>query len=386
VGYRILGRTARDAAAAIGKKPSRGSIFGQRPSYHGGPDPGCAGTLADWMGPPVFIWEGVLSRLSEERYASMPAVRAPASQATQPLDVGQLRWILIGGTVILALLLWVFWHFFNAQFRAAIKQQADWGHTLVIPLIAGYLVYLNREKLLAKPFKTTWIGLVPIVLGTAWYMFCWLGPVTLRHHNLLGAGVSLTIFGLVLLFCGFRATVSLLVPLLYLCIFGQRVSDKLMTYVTFPLQDVAARGSWLVLNLIGVDTDRVGNILTVWDDGEAKNLNIAEACSGMRMLMAFMALGVAMAYIGFKRWWQRVTLVLLGVPTAIAVNILRVATLGVLMLFDTDFAAGDFHTFIGLLWLVPALLIYLGIMWILRHIAVEAPQTANAAGGDPADE
>jgi exosortase len=134
----------------------------------------------------------------------------------------------------------------------------------------------------------------------------------------------------------------------------------------------------VVLNLIGIDTDRTGNILTVWDNGVARPLNIAEACSGMRMLMAFLALGVAMAYTGFKRTWQRITLVLLGIPTAIVVNVLRVTTLSMLILFDADFAAGDFHTFIGLLWLVPAFLMYLGLMWILRHLVIEEPALAAA--------
>jgi exosortase len=139
------------------------------------------------------------------------------------------------------------------------------------------------------------------------------------------------------------------------------------------MQDITAKGSWVFLNLIGVDTDRTGNILTVWDNGVSRPLNIAEACSGMRMLMAFLALGVAMAYTCLRQTWQQVVFVLLGIPTAIFVNILRVATLAVLSLFDTNFAAGDFHTFIGLLWLVPAFLMYLGLLWILRHLVVEEP-------------
>ena len=436
------------------------------------------------------------------------------------LDAGQLRGLAIGGAIVLGLMLWLFWHFFARQFRIAIHHQADWGHTLVIPLIAGYFVFLNRHRLLAtgfkttwvglipmvlgtawymfcwlgpitlrhhnlqgaglsltlfgivllffgfratsyllfpllylcvfgqgvsdrlmnyvtfplqditargsfvflylidldierrgniltiyddgvaKPlnvaeacsgmrmlvaqrdraepaehvprrFKTTWVGLIPMVLGTAWYMFCWLGPITLRHHNLQGAGLSLTLFGIVLLFFGFRATSYLLFPLLYLCVFGQGVSDRLMNYVTFPLQDITARGSFVFLYLIDLDIERRGNILTIYDDGVAKPLNVAEACSGMRMLVAFLALGVAMAYTGFKHFWQRVILVLMGVPIAIFVNILRVATLAMLSLVDSNFTAGDFHTFIGLLWLVPALLIYLGMIWILRHLIIE---------------
>ncbi len=287
------------------------------------------------------------------------------------VGAAQLRGLLIGGGILTALVVFVFWDFFESQIRFAVKQQADWGHTVIIPLIAGYFIYLKRRELLAIPFRTTWVGLVPVVVGVAWYVVCWLGPPTLRHHNLQGAGLSITLFGLVLLFFGFSAMTMLWFPLLYMCIFGQTVSAKLMTYVTYPMQDLTAKGSWVVLNLVGVDTDRSGNILTVWDNGVAKPLNIAEACSGMRMLMAFMALGVAMAYTGLKRFWQRATLVLLGIPTAIFVNILRVVTLAILSRYDTNFAAGDFHTFIGLLWLVPAFMMYLGLQWILGQLVVE---------------
>ena len=310
--------------------------------------------------------------------SSIPREPHPAAAlvagGTRPIEVGaaQLRWLVIGGVVLTAMVGFVFWDFFESQIRSAVKYQADWGHTMIIPLIAGYLVYHKRHDLLAIPFRTTWVALIPVVVGVGWYVVCWLGPPALRHHNLQGAGLTLTLFGLVLLFFGFRAMTVLWFPLLYMCVFGQSISDKLMTYVTYPMQDLTARGAWVVLNLIGLDTDRSGNILTVWDNGvKMPPLNIAEACSGMRMLMAFMALGVAMAYTGLKHFWQQATLILLGIPTAIFVNILRVVTLAMLSLYDTDFAAGDFHTFIGLLWLGPAFMMYLGIQWILRQLVVE---------------
>ena len=307
------------------------------------------------------------------------AARIAVPPAELPLDWEALRGPLFGAVAVTALVFLDFWHFLYAQFRWAVTNPADWGHTLVIPLIAGWFVYLNRQKLTARPFRTAWSGLVPVVLGLAWYMFCWLGPPTLRHHNLLGAGLSATLFGLALLFFGWRAMAILWFPLAYLCVFGQTVSGKLMNYVTFPLQDLTARGAFVVLNLVGVDTDRTGNILTVWDQGVEKTLNIAEACSGMRMLMAFLALGVAMGYTGFHHFWQRAALVVLGVPIAILVNILRVVTLGVLSLFNTSFAAGEFHKVIGLLWLVPAFLMYLAVSWVLQRMVIEAP--GAAAGG-----
>jgi exosortase/archaeosortase family protein len=60
----------------------------------------------------------------------------------------------------------------------------------------------------------------------------------------------------------------------------------------------------------------------------------------------------------------------MAVPTAIFVNVLRVMTLGILSTVDSGFAAGEFHTMVGMLWLIPAFFIYLGIMWILRNLVV----------------
>ena len=156
-----------------------------------------------------------------------------------------------------------------------------------------------------------------------------------------------------------------------------QVSPQLIQNITFWMQDVTARGSHFVLALF-VDVDRNGNTLYIFDGGVSKPLNIAEACSGMRMLMAFLALGVAMAYTGFRRFWQRAALVAMAVPTAIVVNVLRVVTLGLLSLADANFATGEIHKFIGLVWLFPAFLIYLGLMWMIRQIVIEGPEHEEA--------
>ncbi len=290
--------------------------------------------------------------------------------------------LLLGGLLVGACFVFLFWNFLRAQFNFAIHQQADWGHTLIIPFITGYFVYLKRETLLKVPFRTNWLGLLPIIVGAGAYFFFWLGPDAFMHHNLQGAAVALTLFGIVLTFFGTRATGHLLFPLAYLAVFGQRISDRLMGLVTNEMQDIAAIGSYYVLILLGFTVEKLGNVLVVVDQAGVENpLNIAEACSGMRMLMAFLALGVFIAYTGLSRLWQQVALVLLAVPTAIFVNILRVVTLAWLSLYDTDFAAGDFHHFIGLVWLVPALFIYLGLVWVLRNLVIEPD--APTAGGTP---
>ena len=286
----------------------------------------------------------------------------------------------VGAALIALAMLSVFWEFISRQVRWAVEEQADWGHTLLIPFIAGYFVYLQREKLLAKPFHTVWVGLLPMILGVGIYIFCSLST-SFHHHNLMSVGIALTLFGLALLFCGWRSMLILWFPLLYLVVFGQTISNRFMDLVTNKMQDITAWGSDILLSF-GLDVERKGNTLYIYGDApEPHPLNIAEACSGMRMLMAFLALGVAMSYTGFRHVWQRILLVMFAIPTSIFVNVLRVCTLGLLSLMDTNFAAGDFHSFIGLLWLIPAFLIYLSLMWLIRHLVIEGKDPQEAPSG-----
>ena len=281
------------------------------------------------------------------------------------------RWLLLWLSVIVISIGWIFWAFFQRQFLFAIQQQADWGHTLIIPFISGYFVWLYKDKLLSTPFRRAWPGLCMVLLGLGWYTLCALGPTALHHHNLMGIGVACTMAGLVLFLFGWRAMKYLWFPLLYLFVFGQTISDRFMEIVTFKLQDIASIGSYYGLSFLALDVTRSGNTLEIMYNNTTYPLNIAEACSGMRMLMAFLALGVAMAFTGLPYLWQRVVLVLFALPTAVFVNILRVMTLGLLSIADSGFAAGDFHTFVGTLWLIPAFLIYLGIVWVLKNVVIE---------------
>ncbi|MDZ4830002.1 MAG: exosortase/archaeosortase family protein [Phycisphaerae bacterium] len=289
------------------------------------------------------------------------------------------RVAIIAGALVAAIFVAVFLYFFQAQITLALRAPADWGHTLIIPLISGYFIWLKREELLATPFRPGWFGILPIVVGLAVYFVGYLGPPSLIvHHNARGFGVGLAIFGLAILFFGWRAMTYLWFPLAYLVIFGQTISDGILRPVTERLQDISALGAHALLALVGTDVERDGNLLVVFQNGTPHPLNVAEACSGMRMLLAFLALGVAIAHTGLTYSWQKIILVAMGVPVAIGVNVLRVMTLGVLSLWDVNFATGEFHSMVGLVWLVPALLIYLGILWILRNLVIE-----DEAGSSP---
>ncbi len=325
--------------------------------------------------------EQVTPHIPEEHPVEPPTPRADTGG--EAVDVDQRAFV--GPIILAALFTLVFWEFLWRQVRFAITEQADWGHTLVIPAIAAYFVYRRRDELKRTPFRTTWLGLLPLVLGMAVYMFATVGPQAFNHHNLKGAGFGISLFGTVLLFTGPAAVRWLYFPIAYLIVFGQTISNQVMHIVTYRMQDIAALGAEKMFLLLGMDATRTGNVVTLFYNGVEHPLNIAEACSGMRMLMAFLALGVAMGYTGLRYNWQRVLIVILAVPIAIFVNVLRVVTLGFLSIFNADFAAGDFHTFVGLVWLVPAFLLFLGAMWVVKMFVIEddsktmAPSLATAS-------
>jgi exosortase len=313
-----------------------------------------------------------------------PSIAITRPAGPKPVRLSPAQVVLLGFGLLAALVA-VFWVFVEGQFRMALEAPADWGHTLIVPFISGYFVYLRKDELLEKPFTANWLGLPIVILGVAFYVASTFGPSWfVLHHNARGLSIGITLFGISLQLLGWRATRIMLFPLAYWVVFGQTVSDRLLQLVTQSMQDWSALGAFGLLKLFGVDVERSGNVITVFVNGEPNQLNVAEACSGMRMLVAFLALGVAIAYTGLAVTWQRVALVLSGVPVAIGVNVLRVFTLGILSLYDANFAAGDFHSFVGLVWLVPALMLYLGIMWFLRNLFVEAPAADGKKGASHA--
>lgn len=305
---------------------------------------------------------------------------APAAGGTPGIVTVDARTAWIAGAAWAVLFVATFWDFFRAQVTMAVTQVQDWGHTLLIPVISGYFVYLQRDRLAALTFRPSFVGFGILLAGIAVYSLAAFGPPAVQHHNVRGFGVGIAMIGSAIAVFGWTACRYLWFPWAYWLVFGQAVSERLMARVTERLQDWSAIGADLLLNTIGLDTDRIGNVLTLHlSDGTSHPLNVAEACSGMRTLMAFLAIGVAMAAIGLPRWWQRVLLVIAGIPISLFVNVLRVASLGLLSVVDPGFSTGEFHSMVGLVWLVPAFLLFLGAMWVIRNLVVDAPVAREAA-------
>jgi exosortase len=266
----------------------------------------------------------------------------------------------------------LFYRWFFTQGRKSVNQIEDWGHAFVIPAISVFLLWRHREKLRGMGLDVFWPGLVPLALGVATYFA---GIVTIQNHMLQGFAMILALFGVVLLLLGPRVMHYAFVPIAFM-VFCVTISESIMEQITFQLKLIASEGSWILLTVLGpifdYTVDLSGNTLHIYkSSGEYIPLNVADACSGMRMVVAFFALAGAVAVLGSTRWWQRIALMLLAGPVAVGMNLMRVTVLGLVSLADPELASGDAHMVIGTLLLIPSLMLFMGLVWVLDRLVSE---------------
>jgi exosortase len=135
----------------------------------------------------------------------------------------------------------------------------------------------------------------------------------------------LTLIGLQILLLGREVFRILMFPLLFL-FFMVPLPQSFVNVVAFPLQLIAADFAVESLHLLHIPALREGNIIHLADT----QLFVAEACAGLRSLMALGTLAVVFAYFFRKNPIERVIIVASAIPIAIFVNAFRVALTGFL--------------------------------------------------------
>ena len=154
-----------------------------------------------------------------------------------------------------------------------------------------------------------------------------------------------------------------------------------------PLRKMASIVAAAVLNgLPNIDCSHEGVLIygfhTIIRGGrntlEEFSLNVANACSGMRILRTFVALGVAMAYLEYRPWFHRLVLLASTVPIAVFCNMLRVLITGIFhVYFSQELSSGTPHMLLGMAMLIVAFGLYGLLAWIMNRIYVEETKQAE---------
>jgi exosortase len=332
------------------------------------------------------------------------------SSATQGRDAGpslpERRWSQLGlhAYVKLAIVAGLLGVLFRHEIGRVVRLwiiDPSWSHGLLIPLFSLYFIHQRRADILGlehvrdplgellagrrparlAPGQTrpNYLGLL-LLLGTlAFYVFNVVSPAGYAYFRPLSMIAAL---GAVVLFLGgWRLIAYTWLPIVFL-VFAVPLPRRYYVGLTIPMRKIAAVVATALLNLVnGIDARVSGVVIDIVYHGQRLEpaLDVEEACSGMRLLMAFLALGVAMAYLHYRPLWQRVVLLVSTIPIAIFCNIIRVTVTGfIYVLIDPKYTQGIYHDTLGLAMLPLAFGLYGFLAWFMSSLFVEEQQGTEA--------
>jgi len=217
---------------------------------------------------------------------------------------------------------------------------SDNSHGILVPLVSAYFLWQQKNKIKAVQFEPYPWGGVILLISLFLYLLGFAGGIEVISRSM----IILSLIGLVLFVLG-KATFSLLAFPLCFLFFMVPVPDSILSLVSFPLQLFATKVSAFIIQGLAIPAYREGNMLYF----AQTQLEVAEACSGIRSIMSFGMLSFIFAYMMDKVWWKRIVLVISTIPLALFANIVRVTGTGILAHFYGDkVARGFLHEFSGL--------------------------------------
>lgn len=253
-----------------------------------------------------------------------------------------LQWVLVGllfgPTLVLLIRLW--------------EQDQNYSHGyLVLPISLGLAWRIYRR--IGSPqggepgfaLLGIWAGLLlqAAAVVVRWPPLSYLALVCILRGQLVAVG-------------GRRWANAFTFPLLFL-FFMFPLPVRWTSYLSLWLQDIVARVSETVLSLFVV-CHRVGHSLRI--AGVDRSLVIAEECSGLGQIIAFVAFAMLLGHLLQRCWWHRLLLLILAVPTAVAANTLRVLLMhGGVIWFGSNWVRGVLHDMPALISLPIGVLFFL---------------------------
>lgn len=234
----------------------------------------------------------------------------------------------------------------------AVSADSYYSHAFLIPLISGYLIWRKREAF-RLPFEPSRWGLILIFCGLGIHLL----SVLLDVYFSSGYSVILVLFGISLHLFGKRTTREMLFPLGFL-VFMVPMPMAAEGALAIPMKTLATKAAAASVGFLGVPVVREGFQLYF----PSALLVVGNPCSGLRSLIALMALGSLFAYFYQAVPWKRLALFFVTIPIAAGSNIVRVIVLSLVAnQYGSKAATGPVHELSGILVFIVALALLVGV-------------------------
>jgi len=306
--------------------------------------------------------ENIASSIAETQRTGPPT---PKQQCRELGVHNYIKILIIGG---------LFVYLFRREIETIVHRwltDSSWSHGFLIPLFSLYFLNQRKTQILNLQTKPNYLGLFFLICGILFYPF---NIVHLHYGYLRPIGMIATLGAVALFLGGWGLVKYTWLPIGYL-VFAVPLPVRYYVSLTIPMRQLAATVAAFLLNLVNdLEATASGVVVDVIYKGQRLEpaLDVAEACSGMRLLMAFLALGVAMAYLHYRPIWQRVVLLVSIIPIAIFCNIVRVTVTGfIYVMIHPQYAQGIYHDMLGMAMLPLAFGLYGLLAQFMSSLFVE---------------
>ena len=251
-------------------------------------------------------------------------------------------------------------------------RSATFNHCLLIPPIVAWLVW-QRLPELRRLAPAAWApGLVLVGGGGLLWLLGEAGGVALARHLALVAMLQ----GAVIATLGRSVSRGLAFPLFYL-LFMVPAGEEIVPL----MQTVTAEMSMALLGLAGIPAHIEGIFITT----PAGLFEVAEACSGVRFLIAMVAYGVLVANVCFRSWSRRILFVVAATVIPILANGVRAwGTIYIAEQTGIEFAVGFDHILYGWIFFAIVIVLIMAAGWPFFDRRIADPWFDPAALAGPA--
>jgi exosortase D (VPLPA-CTERM-specific) len=233
----------------------------------------------------------------------------------------------------------------------------DYSYGFLIPIISLYLIWERRDALDGVRIRNSWFVLPVLIVFILLSLYAILGS----SGNISRPAVPLLVL-LFTVFCfGVDLTRRFLLPLGFL-IFMVPIPDFLERTIGLFLKTVSSRLGTALIRAFDIPVYLSGNVL----DLGTSQLQVVDACSGLRYLFPLFALGVIYAHFFQRPNWKKWICVIATLPISVLMNSVRIGATGILTnKFGSEVAEGFFHGFSGWVMFLVAFLLLFGFGKIL---------------------
>ncbi|MEM6681572.1 MAG: VPLPA-CTERM-specific exosortase XrtD [Pseudomonadota bacterium] len=240
------------------------------------------------------------------------------------------------------------------------SNQEEYSHGFFIPLLSAWIIWNRRDAVRETLGHGSMFGFV-VLAGSVFTLI--IGELS-ALFLLVQVSFITSLAAFALIIGGWKLLRICLFPILFL-FFAIPLPYFIDATLSWRLQLLSSQWGVLFLRIFNVPVFLEGNVI----DLGLYQLQVVDACSGLRYLYPLMSLGILGAYLYKAAFWQRAVIFLSTIPITIVMNSIRIGMIGILVnQYGIEMAEGALHFFEGWIIFMTCAVLLFGEIWLLNKL------------------